>query len=69
MKRLMLAIAFTCVLSFSALAGETQGPPGETNTPPGETSTPPGESNSPPGETQGPSILASVLFTVITWPR
>jgi hypothetical protein len=63
MKRFMLAIAFTCVLSVAALAGET--PTG----PPGETQTPPGEMQSPPGETQGPSILETVLLTIITWPR
>ena len=74
MKRLMLAVAFTCVLSVSALAGDTQTPPGETHTPPGEVNSPPGEILTPPGqsltgETQGPSILATVLLTIITWPR
>ena len=60
MKRLLLTIAFTCVLSVSALAGETQ-------TPPGETSTPPGPTNTAPGETQGPTLLETLILTIITW--
>lgn len=68
MKRFMLAVAFTCVLSISALAGETLTPPGETQTVFGETSTPPGETSAPPGETQTPpSILTTVILTIITW--
>ena len=62
MKRLALAIALACVLSGSAIAGEMLTPPGETHTPPGEIQT-------PPGETQGPSLLATVLLTILTWPR
>jgi len=58
MKRFLLAIAFTFVLSLSALAGETQTPPGETLTPPGQTDT-------PPGNTQGPGIAAAILLTII----
>jgi hypothetical protein len=60
MKRLMLTIAFTCVLSVSALAGET-------STPPGETQTPPGQSTPAPGETQGPNLMETLILTIITW--
>lgn len=72
MKRLALAIALACVLSGSALAGISQSPPvpGETNSPPGETHTPPGTTQAPPGQTETPpSMLATVLLTIITWPR
>lgn len=69
MKRFMLAIAIVCVLSVSALAGDVSSPgisppaPGETHTPPGETATPPGLSETPPG------VLATIILTIITWPR
>jgi hypothetical protein len=77
MKRLTLAIVFTCVLSVSAFAGETQTPPGETHSPPseaqimaGETSNPSGETDTPPEDLQTPlSILAMVILTMITWRR
>ena len=70
MKRFMLAIAFTCVFSVSALAGDTQTPPGETHTPPGETSSPPGETSGPPGHTETPpSVLATIILTIISLPR
>jgi len=69
MKRFALAIALACVLSVSALAGETSSPPGETHTPPGDTQTPPGHTETPPGDTQGPSLLTTVILTIITWPR
>jgi hypothetical protein len=68
MKRFAMALALMCVLSPSIFAGNmpTVGvvdPP-----PPGETSAPPGETQTPPGETQGPSLLTTILLTIITWP-
>jgi hypothetical protein len=78
MKRFLLAITFTFVLSLSALAGETQTPPGEMTGPPGEINSPPGETQGPPGntqgpavagDTQGPSLLETMILTIITWPR
>jgi len=62
MKRFLLAVAITFVLSVSVLAGETSTPPGETQTPPGEVNAPPGETSTPPG------MLATILLTIITWP-
>lgn len=64
MKRFLLAIAFTCVLSVAALAGEVSSPPGEVNSPPGDTQGP-----SVAGSTQGPSLLETIILTIITWPR
>ena len=77
MKRFLLAIAFTFVLSISALAGETNSPPGIMNGPPGETGTPTGISEAPPGISEAPpgiigsppGILATIILTIITWPR
>ena len=82
MKRFALAIALACVLSASALAGDIATPgapsPGEILTPPGDTQTPPGQTETPPGNTQGPgiagstqgpSLLETVILTIITLPR
>ena len=65
MKRFALAIALAFVLSGSTLAGDVSSP----GAAPGDTQTPPGEILTPPGETQGPSLLATLLLTIITWPR
>jgi len=75
MKRFAMALALMCALSTSIFAGDmpTVGavgqPPGETQTPPGEMSSPPGQMETAPGETQGPSILTTILLTILTWPR
>jgi len=61
MKRFVLTVVLTCVLSVSALAGEmptcgvatTTPPPAVMTADPGETQTPPGETSAPPGEIQG----------------
>ena len=68
MKRFALAIALACALSGSALAGDiaTPGAPS-----PGEILTPRGETQGPGivGSTQGPSLLETVILTIITLPR
>ena len=70
MKRFTMALALMCALSTPIFAGDmpTIGAVGQPP-PPGETHTPPGEIQTPPGETQGPSIPATVLLTILTWPR
>jgi hypothetical protein len=76
MKRFMLTVAMTCVLSVSALAGEmpTCGvvsnllPPATTSTTiPGEMPTT-GETQNEPGNTQEPGILVTIIVGLITWP-
>ena len=73
MKRFMLAIALTCVLSVSAIAGEmpTMGVAAPTPTP--AVATAPGEmpttGATAPGEIQGPGLLATIVLAIITWPR
>jgi hypothetical protein len=80
MKRFAMAVVLTCLLSGTILAGIIECPPapGITDTPPGETQTPPGETHTPPGNTQGPgiagstqgpSLLETVILTIITLPR
>jgi len=75
MKRFMLAVALTCVLSVSAIAGEmpTMGVVAPTPNPavalaPGEMPTT-GAASTAPGEIQGPGLLATVILAIITWPR
>ncbi len=75
MKRFMLAIALTCVLSVSAIAGEmpTMGVVAPTPNPvvapaPGEVPIN-GAASTAPGEIQGPGLLAAVILAIITWPR
>jgi len=70
MKRFALAIALACVLSVSALAGETHTPPGETNGPPGTTQTPPGDvhtgSDAPaPGDMSTSDVAVQTLLTIL----
>jgi hypothetical protein len=55
MKRFLLAIALTSVLSVSALAGEM----------PGVGAPAPAL----PGDTQGPSIAATVILTILSLVR
>lgn len=69
MKRFMLAIALTCVLFVSAIAGEmpTMGIAAPSPTPavaPGEMPT-----TGAPGEIQGSGLLATIILAIITWPR
>lgn len=73
MKRFMLTVALTCILSVSALAGEmptcgvaATSPPPAVTTDPGETDIPPGETS--PGVIQGPGLLTTIIITIITWP-
>jgi|ERR1051325_34815 hypothetical protein len=60
MKRFLVTLTLTCVLSVSAMAGSipTCGAPEPA---PGETQTPPA-----PGDTQGPSIAATVIETILS---
>lgn len=60
MKRFLVSLTLTFVLSVSALAGDipTIGAPEPA---PGETQTPPA-----PGETQGPTIAATVIEAIIS---
>lgn len=71
MKRFMLAVALTCVLSVSVIAGEmpTMGIAAPSPTP--AVTTAPGEmpTTGAPGEIQGPGFLATVILAIITWPR
>jgi hypothetical protein len=54
MKRFMLTVALTCVLSVSALAGEMPTM---------------GITSPAPGNTQGPTLLQTVILAIITLPR
>ena len=75
MKRFMLTVALTCVLSVSALAGEMPTVPVATTTPAPATTTAPGEMPTVPGplpatgQTQGAGILATIILTIISLPR
>lgn len=75
MKRFMLTVALTCVLSVVAIAGEmpTMGAAAPTPTPavalaPGDMPT---TSAAPtaPEEIQGPGLLATIILAIITLPR
>lgn len=76
MKRFMLAIALTCVLSVSAIAGEmpTMGVVAPTADPlvaapaPGEMPTT-GAASTEPEEIQELGLLVTVVLAIITWPR
>jgi len=77
MKRFMLTVALTCVLSVSALAGEmpTCGVVAPSPTPATATTTDPGEmptagaASSQQGDVQGPTtLLATIIIAIITWP-
>ena len=77
MKRFMLTVALTGVLSVSALAGEmptcgvvapASDPAVAITTAPGEMPTT-GSTESAPGNTQGPTLLETVMLVIITWPR
>ena len=79
MKRFMLTVALTYVLSVSALAGEmpTCGvvapspTPTATTTDPGEMSTAgAAAASSQQGDIQGPtsSLLTTIIIAIITWP-
>ena len=57
MKRLGIALILTCALSVSAIAGDIPTI--------GVVSPPPPA----PGVIQGPSLLQTVILTMITWPR
>lgn len=57
MKRLGIALILTCALAVSALAGDVP-TVGVVSPPPPAT-----------GATQGPSLLQTVILTIITWPR
>jgi hypothetical protein len=72
MKRFMLTIALTCVLSVSALAGEmpTMGLVAPTPDPVVTTKAPgemPTTGTPAPGEIQGPALLESVILAIIAW--
>ena len=73
MKRFMLAVALTCALSVSAIAGEmpTMGAVAPTPTP--AVTTAPGDmpttGATAPGEIQWPGLLATVILAIIAWPR
>lgn len=80
MKRFMLAVATTCILSVSALAGEmpTMGVVAPTPDPVVATTTPgdmptTGTAPSAPldfADTQNPStLLTTIILAIITWPR
>ena len=75
MKRFMLAVALTCVLSVSAIAGEmpTMGAVAPTPNPivtttPGDMPTT-GVASTAPGEIQFPGLMATAILAIITWPR
>lgn len=64
MKRLLITILLTCVLSTTALAGEIPTVGGATPAP-GEMSGPPG-----PGDMDGPSSMAaSIILTLVSLIR
>ena len=75
MKRFATALALMGALSTPIFAGNmptdgrTETPPSTTtsSTSPGETHTPPGETQSPPEATQEPSLLETIILTIITW--
>ena len=81
MKRFMLTVALTYVLSVSALAGEmpTCGVVAPSPTPATATTTEPGEmptagaagASSQQGDIQGPTsstLLTTIIIAIITWP-
>ena len=73
MKRFAMALALMCALSTSIFAGDmpSSGAVGQPSVS-GITDTPPaaGDIQLPgiAGETQGPSLLETVILTIITWP-
>ena len=78
MKRFMLTVALTCILSVSTLAGEmptcvvvapSPTPATATTTDPGEMSTA-GAASSQQGDVQGPTatLLTTIIIAIITWP-
>ena len=75
MKRFMLTVALTCVLSVSALAGEMPTVPVATTTPASATTTALGEMPTVPcpppttAQMQGSGILATIILTIISLPR
>jgi hypothetical protein len=77
MKRFMLTVALSGVLTASAFAGEiptcgvvaTTSHPAIASTPaPGDMPTT-GATSPAPENTQGPDILEMVILVIITWPR
>ena len=79
MKRFMLTVALTCILSISTPAGEmptcgavapSPTPATATTTAPGEMSTA-GAASSQPGDLADPttrSLLTTIIIAIITWP-
>ena len=61
MKRFAMALALICALSTSIFAGDMPTTGKSEPPPPGDIST--------PGNTQGPTVLATILLTILTWPR
>lgn len=72
MKPFVLAVALTCVLSVSTLAGEmpTCGVLAPPLTPAATASGDmPTTGATTPGEIQGQGLLATIVLAIITWPR
>ena len=76
MKRFMLTVALTCILSVSTLAGEMPTCGAPSPTPATATTTAPGEmltagAVSQPGDLADPtgrSLLTTIIIAIITWP-
>ncbi|HJU91306.1 MAG TPA: hypothetical protein VJ656_00105 [Pyrinomonadaceae bacterium] len=72
MKRFMLTVALTCILSVSSLAGEMPGCGVASTTPPPAVAAAdgPGEApTAPPADRLAdPGILEMLILAIITWP-